>query len=158
MKFTPQAVNPGSSGNWVKAHLVLPEGFEVGDVDGNSPAVLEPGSVESNDVNVFVNEDGFVEVEAAFDRRAFCAAGISGEAIEVTVTGAFVDGGQFYGTDTIRITSNYIEHLAGLASRWLEDDCDKPDWCDGLDINEDSVVNLVDFALLDGCFFEVVSE
>ncbi|MHC4677009.1 MAG: LamG-like jellyroll fold domain-containing protein [Planctomycetota bacterium] len=29
MKFTPQALNPGSRGGWVKAHLVLPEGFVV---------------------------------------------------------------------------------------------------------------------------------
>jgi hypothetical protein len=158
MRFTPQALNPGSKGNWMKAHSVLPEGYAVEDVDANSPAVVEPGGIESDHINVFVNEGGFVEVVAAFDRSAFCEAGISGEAIEVTVTGSFADSSQFYGTDTIKITSNYIEYLASLAFRWLEDDCGKPGWCGGLDLDQDSVVNLIDFALFDGCCFEIVSE
>jgi hypothetical protein len=36
MKFTPQALNLRSKGKWLKAHLVLPEGFDVNDVDTNT--------------------------------------------------------------------------------------------------------------------------
>ncbi|MHC4621349.1 MAG: S8 family serine peptidase, partial [Planctomycetota bacterium] len=43
MKFTPQALNPGSHGNWVKARFVLPEGFVPDDVNTNTPAeISEP--------------------------------------------------------------------------------------------------------------------
>ncbi|MHC4499536.1 MAG: DUF1565 domain-containing protein, partial [Planctomycetota bacterium] len=120
MKFTPQALNPGSRGRWVKAHFVLPEEYTVEDVDANTPAVVQPGGIESDYINVFINEDGLVEVEAAFERSAFCEAGISDEAIEVTVTGSFTSGQQFYGTDTIKITHNYLEYLGVLAAHWLE--------------------------------------
>ncbi|MHC4625093.1 MAG: choice-of-anchor Q domain-containing protein, partial [Planctomycetota bacterium] len=71
LRFTPEAVNPGSKGKWVKAHFVLPEGYAVDDVDTNSPAkITEPfePDVESEYMNVFINEDGLVEIEAAFGR------------------------------------------------------------------------------------------
>ncbi|MHC4498919.1 MAG: right-handed parallel beta-helix repeat-containing protein [Planctomycetota bacterium] len=158
MKFTPQALNPGSRGRWVKAHFVLPEEYMVEDVDANAPAVVQPGGIESDYINVFINESNLVEVEAAFERGAFCEAGISDEAIEVTVTGSFTSGQQFYGTDTIKITHNYLEYLEVLAVHWLEAGCGKPDWCEGADLDEDSVVNFVDFALFDGCCIEVTGE
>jgi hypothetical protein len=158
MKFTPQALNPGSRGKWVKAHFVLPEEYTVEDVDVNRPAVVQPGGIESDYINVFINEDGLVEVEAAFGRSEFCAAGIGGSDIEVTVTGSFTSGQQFYGTDTIKITHDYFEYLEVLTAHWLEEECDKPDWCEGADLDQDSVVNFVDFALFDGCCIEVVKD
>jgi hypothetical protein len=51
-----------------------------------------------------------------------------------------------------------MEHIAVLASLWLQTDCDKPDWCSGLDLNQDSAVDFIDFALFDGCCIEVVRE
>ena len=157
MKFTPQALNPGSKGNWVKAHFVLPEGFDVDDVDANTPAILQPGDVESEvPMNVFVNEANFVEVEAAFERGSFCEAGISDEAMEVRVVGSFTSGQYFYGTDTIKIINKTFEYLGVLASHWLEADCGAPDWCGGVDLDHSSAVDLVDFALFDGCCIEVI--
>jgi hypothetical protein len=156
MRFTPQALNAGSKGNWVKAHLVLPEGFGVGDVDTNTPAMVLPGGFESDHINVFVNEDGLVEAEAAFDRAAFCGYGTFDGT--VTVEGALIGGRRFYGTDTIRIVTNNLKYLASLASHWLQWQCGKPDWCNGLDLNRDSSVNFEDFALFDGCCIEVVRE
>jgi len=153
MKFTPQALNPKSKGNWVKAHFVLPDGFVVEDVDVNRPAWIEPLGIESDYLDVFVNEDGLVEIEAGFDRAAFCAAGpIDGT---VTVIGAFGSGQYFYGTDTIKIITNNLKYLGVLASHWLEQDCGKPAWCDGIDVDQDSVVNFVDFAMFDGCCIEI---
>jgi parallel beta-helix repeat protein len=65
MKFTPQASNPGSEGNWVKAHFVLPEGFLPEDVNTNTPAVIALLGIESDHMNVFINEDDLVEIEVA---------------------------------------------------------------------------------------------
>ncbi|MHC4621315.1 MAG: right-handed parallel beta-helix repeat-containing protein [Planctomycetota bacterium] len=160
MKFTPQALNPYSSGRWVKAHFVLPEEFTIDDVDTNKPAkVSEPFEphVESEYMKVFVNNDGLVEIEAAFGRGDFCASGIGGNS-EVTVVGSFTTGQQFYGTETIRITTNYLKFLADLAFHWLQTDCGKPDWCGGVDLDQNSRVDFVDFALFDGCCIEVITE
>ncbi|MHC4396915.1 MAG: hypothetical protein ACYS1A_14810 [Planctomycetota bacterium] len=149
MKFTPQALNLSSSGKWVKAHFVLPEDFDVNDVDANTPAVIAAFGIESDYIDVFINEDGFVEIEAAFSRADFCGSIIGNEPVEVNVTGTLTTGQQFYGTDTIRITNNNLEYLTVLSSHWLRTDCGQPDWCSGADLNRDSVVNFVDFALLD---------
>jgi hypothetical protein len=158
MKFTPQALNPGSKGKWVKAHFVLPEEYTVEEVDVNTPAVVQPGDIESDYINVFVNEEGLVGVEAAFGRREFCGIVTDGQPMEVSVTGSFISGQQFYGIDTIKITTNTFEYLAVLASHWLEDDCGKPDWCGGADLDEDSTVNFRDFVLFDGCCIEIITE
>ncbi len=155
MRLTPPALNPFSQGKWIKAHLVLPEGFAVEDVDENTPALLEPFSIESDHINVFVNEDGLVEIEAAFDRAAFCEAGVNDEAIEVRVIGSFTNGEYFYGTDTIRIVNGGLKYVAVLASHWLEAGCGAPDWCGGADADRDSAVDFVDFALFDDCCIKV---
>jgi hypothetical protein len=152
MQFTPQALNPYSKGNWVKAHFVLPEGFFVDDVDVNRPCELvepfEP-DVASDYVRVFVNVDGLVEVEAAFIRSVFCSAGsFDGP---VVVLGRLTDGRSFVGTDTIRAVDRSFSLLSQLAGYWLREDCGDPGWCEGFDSNEDGVVNFGDFARLDGC-------
>ena len=164
MKFTPQAVNPGSQGRWFKLHFVLPEGFAVEGVDVNEPALcrlIDTGDViESNDVNVFVNEEGLVEIEASFERGAFSLCRNRQAERNVTVLGLLAGtGGQdFYGTDNIRIINKTWGHLAGLALHWLEEGCGEPDWCGGIDLNQDSAVDFVDLALFDGCSIEVVTE
>jgi hypothetical protein len=158
MRFTPPVLNPGSRGRWIKAHLVLPEGFAVEDVDGNTPALLEPFSIESDHINVFVNEDGLVEIEIAFERGAICEAGVNDEAIAVRVIGSLSNGEYFYGTDIIRIINGGLKYVAVLASHWLEAGCGVPDWCGGVDLNHSSTVDFVDFALFDGCCIEVVKD
>jgi parallel beta-helix repeat protein len=156
MRFTPQALNPSSKGRWVKAHFVLPEGYVVEDVDTNSPTeISDPFYIGSDHMNVFVNEDDLVEIEAAFDRAAFCATGKDYESVEVTVVGLLASGQYFYGMDTIRIITNHLKFLGVLASHWLEN-CGNSDYCDGIDLNEDSVVNFKDFSMmLDGCCIEI---
>jgi hypothetical protein len=156
-RFTPQALKPGSKGRWVKVHFVLPEGYVVEDVDTNSPVeISDPFYIGSDHMNVFVNEDGLVKIEAAFDRAAFCATGKDYESAEVTVVGLLASGQYFYGMDTIRLITNYLKRVAVLTSHWLEN-CGNPDYCDDFDLNEDFVVNFKDFSMmLDGCFIEIV--
>ncbi len=155
MKLTPQALNLDSQGKWVKAHFVLPEEFLPEDVDANTPAVIAPFGIESDYINIFINDDGLVEIEAAFSRSDFCSSATSDDVTEVIVIGLLNDGWNFYGTDTIKIIT---KDLAVLAYYWLESDCGPPDWCGGLDRDRDSVVNFVDFALFDGCCIEVIEE
>jgi hypothetical protein len=157
MRFTPHALAPGGRGKWIKAHLVLPEGFLPEDVDANSPATLKflALEAESQFMEVFLNEDNLVEVEITFDRSIFCGAG-SAEAT-VKVVGSFSGGGYFRGTDTIKIINRTFERLAGLAAYWLRTDCRAPDWCDGFDIDRDSMVNFLDFATV-GCAVELITE
>ena len=158
MKFTPQSLNPGSQGKWVKAHLVLPEEFVVEDVDTNVPMELEPFSIESQYFNIFVNSDGLVEIEAGFDRGKFCACGVDEVVVTTTVTGVFTNGRSFCGTNTIKVLDKTLEQLAILASYWLEAGCAQPDWCRGLDADQGGTVNFGDFALLEGCCIEIVGE
>jgi hypothetical protein len=158
MNLTPQALNPKSKGNWMKAHFVLPEGCAVVDVDSNRPAVVQPGGFESGYMNVFVNEDGLLEIEAAFDRSVFCSIVAREEPLEVSVVGWLTNGQPFYGTDTIKITTNNLKYLATLASHWLDSDCSKPNWCSGVDFDHDATVDFVDFALFDGCCIEVIRQ
>ena len=157
MKFTPQALNPGSQGNWVKAHFVLPEGFTVEDVDANSPArIIEPFVADSNYMDVFLNEDGLVKIMAAFDRAVFCSNGSTHR--DIVVIAQLTTGQYFYGTDTIRILVNNLEYLAVLTSYWLAADCVEPDWCEDSDINQDGAVDFIDFAFFDGCCLEFIQK
>ena len=155
MHFTPRKLNPKSKGKWIKAHLVLPEDFTVEDVNTNSPArIVEPFTADSVYMDVFLNEDGLVKIMAAFDRADFCSNGSAQG--NVVVIGRLTNGQYFYGTDTIRIKTNNLEYLAVLTSYWLEAGCVEPDWCEGADLNRDSVVDFIDFAFFDGCCLEFI--
>ena len=103
MKFTPQTLNCNSKGNWVKAHLTLPQGFLPEDVDVNKPAWAEPMGIESEYIRVFGNDDGPVRLEIAFDREAFCETITETGEVEITVIGSLTTGRYFYASDTIRI-------------------------------------------------------
>lgn len=103
MKFTPQALNLVSRGNWVKAHFVLPRGFEVADVDVDTPAVIKTMGIDSDYIIASMNQNYLVEVEIFFDRAEFCASVVSDDLTEVTVIGLLTTGQQFYGRDTLKI-------------------------------------------------------
>ncbi|MHC4913196.1 MAG: right-handed parallel beta-helix repeat-containing protein, partial [Planctomycetota bacterium] len=159
MKFTPRVLNTKSRGKQLKAHLILPEGFGVDDVDIDTPAMLEPLGIASDYVKAVVNKEGLVEIKTAFARSDFCAGGNYGPA-EVIVVGLLNSGQHglyFYGTDTIKVNATDTKDLATLASHWLDGDCRPPDWCEGMDMDRSSAVNFVDFALFDSCCVEVTS-
>lgn len=155
VKLTPRVLNLDSQGHWLKAHFVLPVGFSVEDVNANTPATVEPFGIESEYMSVSVNEDGRVEIKAAFDRATFCDTGMDYGPAEVAVVGLLTSGQYFYGIDTIKIITNQLKFLGVLASYWLQTSCDKPDWCGGFDLDQDGVVNFRDYALFDGCCIEV---
>jgi hypothetical protein len=164
MRFTPQAFNPGSEGNWFKLHFVLPDGYDINDVDLNTPAqctLMDTSQViESDYANAYVNEEGLLEVEAGFERSAFALCLSQPAERIVTVMGLLAGtGGQdFHGTDTVKIINNTLQQVAAFADYWLEADCSEPDWCGGLDLDRNGAVNFADFALSDGCCIEVIAE
>ncbi len=157
MKLTPRTLNCRSEGNWVKAHITLPQGFTVADVDPDKPAVLHSFGFESAPLYVFVNKDKLVQIEAAFEREAVCSlAGDWPEAL--TVAGFLTDGNIFLGRSPVRIIHPGMKVIEELANCWLQGDCVHPTWCDGIDMNRDSLVNLLDYALLMSINVEFVSE
>ncbi len=156
-KLTPRTLNCRSKGNWVNAHLTLPEGFTVADVDSNRPAVLHPFGFQSAPRDVFVNENERVQIEAAFEREAVCS--LTGDwPQELTVAGFLTDGNIFLGTSTVRMIAPGLKEIEELALYWLNADCVQPDFCDGIDMNRDSLVNLLDYALLLNSQVEIVRE
>ena len=153
MHFTPQTLNPRSEGRWVKAHLVLPQDFGAEDVNTNTAAVLEPFHIESDYINVFVNDEGFTELEIGFDRSGFCGR----EPFEgvVTVSGALQGWQRYEGSDEIRILSKLLRCAADVAGKWLESNCKNPLWCDGADLDQSQRVDFADFALTSRCCIEI---
>ena len=157
MKVTPQTLNCRSRGDWVKAHFTLPEGSTVGDVDVDTPALLGPFGFESAYLEVFVNEEELVEVEAAFVREEVCS--LAGDWPEVlNVAGFLTNGDVFLGTSTVRIITAGLQEIVELASQWLQGDCVYPDWCDGTDLSRDSVVNFLDYPLMLNSQVEFINE
>jgi len=160
MQFTPKALNPDSQGNWLKAHFGLPEGFEIEDVDTTIPVTLVPFGIQSDHIEVFSTRGKFGEsgIEIAFDRSAVCSAALDDSPTDVMVVGLVIGSEYFYGKDRIRIISNDLKYLSVLSSYWLDLGCGQPDWCGGIDLDQNAVVDFVDFALFDGCCIEVVRE
>jgi hypothetical protein len=157
MKLTPVSLNCRSEGNWIKAHITLPQGFTIADVDSNRPAILHSLGFESAPLYVFVNKDKQVEIEAAFEREAVCS--LTGDWPEkLTVAGFLAEGNIFLGTSKVRIIHPGMKVIEDLASYWLLRDCVYNNWCNGIDINRDSLVNLMDYALLLNTNVEFVSE
>jgi hypothetical protein len=157
MKLTPRTLNCLSYGNWVTAHLTLPEGFTIADVDSNRPAVLHSFGFESASLHIFVNENELVEIKAAFEREAVCSlAGDWPEAL--TVAGFLTDGNIFLGTSTVRMIAPGMKVIEELAWYWLNEDCVHPTWCDGIDMNRDFIVNSLDYALLMNIKVEFVTD
>ena len=76
----------------------------------------------------------------------------------LTVAGFLTDGNIFLGTSKVRMITPGLKEIEELALYWLNADCVQPDFCDGIDLNRDSLVNLLDYALLLNSQVEFVSE
>jgi hypothetical protein len=106
-------------------------------------------SLLAKQIDPFINEDGLVQIDAAFDRDELCETDPLLGFNQMMPTGHLTSGHYFYGIDEIRILDNRMEHLINLGMNWLSADCIKPNWCDGMDMNTDGVVDLRDFGLIE---------
>jgi hypothetical protein len=153
MHLTPKVLNAGSQGNWVKAHFELPSDYAPEDIDPNTPLIIEPFDVESKYINVFINDDGFVEIEAGFDRSELGKLGDFGPD-EVRVIGRLADSSCFVGIDTVKIIDHRIDQLVLTTTYWLNEQCDTLNSCDNCDLNADGIIDFVDYAAIDNLFVE----
>jgi parallel beta-helix repeat protein len=103
MQITPNTLNCKSKGNWLKAHITLPEEILPEEIDVNTPAVLEPFDIESEYIEIIGSDAGPVQLEIGFDRQSFCEAADEEGLWEIEVWGRLKNGRYFVGTDTIRI-------------------------------------------------------
>jgi hypothetical protein len=103
MKLTPGTLNCRSRGGWIKARLTLPEGFTVADVDSNILGWIDPLGIEAEYMDVFIDEDGQVRIDMAFDRAVLCEGLTGAGSVEITVGGFLINGRYFYGTETIKL-------------------------------------------------------
>jgi hypothetical protein len=159
VRFTPQTLNPCSRQRWIKAHCVLPAPLTTDDVDSNEPVVIYPFRIEAADVNIFINDQNSVEIVATFARSNLPPIWTMGtEPLEMLLTGSLVTGRRFYGVGSVTIVQRNLRCLAALASHWLQPDCNDPNWCDGLDLDQNGAVNFADLALSNGCCIEVLVE
>ncbi|MHC4216544.1 MAG: hypothetical protein ACYSWP_24610, partial [Planctomycetota bacterium] len=160
MKLTPQSLNPTSQGNWVKAHFVMPQTITEEDIDINTPVFVTPLAIESTYMNIFLNADGLVAIEAGFNRNNFAnaLAPLTSSEHSCDIKGILLSGQPFYGTTSFKITNNIFNHLDILTSWWLNTDCTEPDFCGGFDFNRDGIVNFIDLALLNGQCAEFIGK
>jgi len=76
----------------------------------------------------------------------------------IAVFGYLTDGSVFYGTALVRIITPGLQELAELSAWWLHSNCEESNWCNGLDLNHDSVVNMLDFALFQKSNIEFIDK
>jgi hypothetical protein len=146
MNLTPRTLNCRSQGNWTKAHFALPEEYSISDIDPDRPAVVHELGIESALLEVSVNKEKSVEITASFAREQICS--LAGDWPEVfRVYGFFTDGSVFFGESVIRINPAGLKEVSELAMHWMGE-CESPKWCEGMDMNRDTVVNLQDYPLL----------
>jgi len=104
----PNTFSFNSTGRYVTCYITPPEGYSVCDIDGNS-IVLETISTIPDWVGVVdIDLDDIDELMVKFERSAVFEmvqelASEDQETIDLTISGSFVDGATFYGTDTVQL-------------------------------------------------------
>ena len=148
VSITPSTINCTSNGKWLKVRMTLPDSYNYDDIDADASILLTTYGLESVNTKISINDDDQVKISVEFDREEFCSV-VENVNQELVVAGFFVDGNIFYGSDTIKIITNRLEKLTEFSSYWLSTDCGKPDWCNGYDIDHNTIVDMYDFGLLE---------
>ena len=154
LKVTPHTLNLGSHDKWLKAYLKLPSEVLWENVDPCQPITIEPLDIKSDQVKISTDGQGHVCLVASFDCREFCDL-IKRGPDEIVFMGWLTNGKAYYSKAQIRIITPGLPEMVEFASHWLQTDCRKPYWCDGKDLNQDAVVNLIDFAVFQEGYIEI---
>ena len=93
----PDTLNISSEGRWISCRIQFPEDYEVGEIDPNS--VLLEDEIQAESFRV----DEEQQVATARFKRSDVQAILEVGEVELTVTGQFLDGTVFEGTDTIKV-------------------------------------------------------
>ena len=102
--FDPDTLNLKSKGDWVTVYIELPDGYDVNNIDIstillNNVILAELHPTEIGDYD----DDGILDLMVKFSRASVIALVEPGDAVEIKITGALLDGTTFEGTDTIRV-------------------------------------------------------
>lgn len=90
------------------AHIELPEGYDVGDIDVETVylSVGDGDSVPAEFSSAKVSDHhGVPTLRVRFDRQAVQGLLSAGEEVVVYVGGLLIDGTEFLGSDTIRVVA-----------------------------------------------------
>jgi hypothetical protein len=107
----PRIIIRGRGGETITAIMRLPETIVKDDIDAYEPLVLYPGAIEATRQNLIppsMEAKSNTRIHAVFNTTELFAAADDNGDIQLTVTGRFNTGKYFYGTDTIRIISPWI--------------------------------------------------
>ncbi|UCH89987.1 MAG: hypothetical protein JSV49_04925 [Thermoplasmata archaeon] len=94
----PKTLNLKSNGNWVTSTIKLPGEYDVNDIDLTT-VVLQGANFEISAVSGQFGGNG---ITVKFDRSELISYLSPGD-VELTVTGEFLSGGSFAGSDTIKV-------------------------------------------------------
>lgn len=95
----PDTLNLKSKGNWITCYILLPEDYNVTDIDPNS--VFLEGEIKGEELSF--DEQKQVAI-AKFSREELRGIISTGE-VELTISGQLKDGTIFEGTDVIRVVN-----------------------------------------------------
>ena len=100
----PDTLSSNSKGDWVTCYITPPDGYVAHDVDFTSVTLGDLSALAEFSGIVDRNSDGVYEAMVKFDRNAVIEmlAGTNGQ-VELVITGMFLDGAIFSGTDTINL-------------------------------------------------------
>ena len=101
----PDTLNLKSKGKWITAHIELPEGYDVADIDVST--VMLEGTIAAEDAPTEIDDydnDGIPDLMVKFDMQALIEYldGTTGK-VALAVSGELSDGMTFEGSDNITV-------------------------------------------------------
>jgi len=104
VNIEPDTLNLKSKGKWITAHIELPEGQDVADIDVSTLLLNDSVQAEGkpNSIGDY-DDDGILDLMVKFNRDAIGSLLEVGDEAEITISGELNDGPQFEGKDTIKV-------------------------------------------------------
>jgi len=104
LAVSPRTLNLRSNGQWVSAHLEVPAGYDVNEI--NQATVTLQNSISADITKTEIldyNNNGIADIMMKFDRAALQNMIGGGDTAEIVINGEFNDGTPFTGRDSIKI-------------------------------------------------------
>jgi len=112
INIKPNTLNLKSKRKWIKAHIELPEGSNVGDVDVST--ILLNNAIPAMSSRVSENTLMVKFNRTELTAHIYHVSGITYGNVTLTITGQLTDGTTFEGSDTIKVMFGGDADLSGL--------------------------------------------